>query len=67
MTNEQRQRLADWITWYRENRPRHDGSSDVMRTLKFQSKAIEGLYSTLLVIVESERGGLVVLPSLEQR
>lgn len=68
MTNEQRQRLADWVTWYRANRPRHDGSADVMRTLAFQSKAIEGLYSTLLVIVESERsGGLVVLPTLESR
>lgn len=39
-----------------------------MRTLAFQSKAIEGLYSVLLILAESENSnGLVVLPRLEQR
>jgi hypothetical protein len=70
LTNAERQKLGEWCLWYRSNRPRVEGIADVQRQLAFQAKAIEGLYSTLLVIVESERGGgsgLVVLPQLERR
>lgn len=68
MTPQERQKLGEWVTWYRANRPRHEGASDVMRTLKFQAKAIEGLFSVVLVLAESEHAnGLVVLPTLERR
>ena len=69
MSPQQRQRLADWVVWYRANRPRHEGSSDVMRTLAFQAKALEGVYSILLLMAENERtaGSLVVVPTLETR
>lgn len=69
MTGQQRQRLADWVVWYRANRPRHEGAADVQRTLAFQAKALEGVYSILILMAESERtaNGLVVLPTLERR
>lgn len=67
MTALERQKLGEWVTWYRANRPRHDGSADVMRTLAFQAKAIEGLYSVVLVLAQSDHpNGLVVLPTLER-
>lgn len=68
MTPQQREKLGDWVTWYRANRPRHEGAADVQRTLAFQAKAIEGLFSVVLVLAQSESAnGLVVLPTLERR
>ena len=69
MTNGQRQKLAEWILWYRSNRPRYEGLADVQKTLAFQAKALEGVYSMLILMAESERtsNGLVVLPTLERR
>jgi hypothetical protein len=69
MTNEQRQKLADWCTWYRANRPRHEGAADVQQTQKFILKSLEGVYSILILMAENERtsNGLVVLPHLERR
>jgi len=70
MTTDQRVKLGEWVTWYRANRPRHEGAADVQRTLAFQAKAIEGLFSMLLIVADAERGGAngyIVLPSLERR
>jgi hypothetical protein len=70
LTTAEREKLGEWVLWFRSNRPRHDGQADVQRTLAFQSKAIEGLFSMLLIVAEAERGaanGFIVLPRLERR
>jgi hypothetical protein len=74
MRPDHRQKTLDWATWYRANRPRHEGSADVQRQLAFTLRALDGVYTLLLLLAadtvreqaEAERSVLVQLPRLER-
>jgi hypothetical protein len=51
------ERVADWVTWYQANRPRHEGSADVPRQLAFLHRALDGQFQLLLALHAELRRG----------
>ena len=66
MKADERQRTLEWAEWYRANRPRHENSADVQRQLAFVMRALDGVYSTLMLLAAADarrdNGGVIVVP-----